>query len=202
MKLDKLRHHYKLIIGLIIGGIFLLALAPFCLRQVGAYLVKTDNFQKADVAIVLAGCNGERIQKAAWLYHHKKVKMVLMSGGGVFFGRYYTDYMADYAVQLGVPRKHIISERDSLSTFESAVACKPVLRSQHIKTAVLVTSYYHTRRAYAIFEKILKGSGVHLYVIGASDEVDYKNWWKHHEMAEKVLQEWCKTIVYFFQYKV
>lgn len=193
---------YQIILALFLGLIGFILLMPFLLNKAGLYLTHEDSFRKADIAIVLAGCNGERIRKGAELYKSKKVPMLIMSGGGVLFDTFYTTQMADYAVRLGIPRKNIIEEKNSLSTYESAKACYPILKKIKSKKIVIVTSKFHTRRSLVIFTKVFQGSGVRFYMVSAEDQIDYNHWWQHHEMAEKILIEWAKTIVYWGQYGI
>ncbi len=52
----------------------------------------------------------------------------------------------------GVPHAVIVTECESRNTFENAAQSVKLLRERHITNVVLVTSWYHSRRALACFE--------------------------------------------------
>ena len=54
-------------------------------------------------------------------------------------------------IQLGIPKKQMLLENNSKNTFENAKFVKPLLQQHHIKTALLVTSGLHMRRALQYF---------------------------------------------------
>jgi uncharacterized SAM-binding protein YcdF (DUF218 family) len=78
---------------------------------------------------------------------------VVASGGspGMEQRRSDGDVMADALLSLGVPRAHIIIERDSLNTLDEARLVPAMLNARGVHTFVLVTSPMHMRRSIAIF---------------------------------------------------
>jgi len=52
----------------------------------------------------------------------------------------------------GVPRGNIERESDSLTTRENAIFSIKRLRAQHVRSVILVTTWYHARRALKTFE--------------------------------------------------
>jgi uncharacterized SAM-binding protein YcdF (DUF218 family) len=171
----------------------------------GKYLVFEKPVQKADVMVVLSGDNGERIEAAVELYKKGYSRKILMAGGGKYFGHYYSEYMKNYALELGVPKRAVIEERNALSTFENAAFLIPMIKEKKWQNILIVTSKYHTRRAYKIFEKVLIHDAklkVNIFILGSDDKIDYQKWWKNHESAEYILIEWAKTIVYAVKYRI
>jgi uncharacterized SAM-binding protein YcdF (DUF218 family) len=100
----------------------------------------------ADAIIVLGGGRDERPQRAAELYRAGDAPRVLVSGRG------------DCApnVQLleknGVPANVITMEDTSDSTLENAQFSVPLLRRLGVHRAIIVTSWFHSRRALACFK--------------------------------------------------
>ncbi|NQY74790.1 MAG: YdcF family protein [Candidatus Margulisbacteria bacterium] len=190
----------RLFIGVIIVMGFVFFNHHHVLRMLGSYLVYETPFEEADVALVLTGGNGKRVKKGVELYHSGKVDLLIMNGGGGYMTQPFATRMKEYALSLGIPEEDILMEIKSLSTFESAKFVLPMLQQLQVRKGVLVTSKYHTRRSYKIYEKIFRDSGISLYVVGAPDQINYQSWWKNHEMAEDILIEWAKTIVYWMKY--
>ena len=102
---------------------------------------------KADVMVVLGGGDG-RAERAVELYHHGAAPLVIASG--------YGDCMANVQTmeKAGVPSGVITPEPAALSTLENATHSVPLLRAMRAHRVILVTSWYHSRRALACFEKI------------------------------------------------
>ncbi len=100
----------------------------------------------ADVIIVLGGGRDERPQRAAELFKQGEAPRVLVSG--------YGDAQADVVLleKNGVPADAIIREDQSVSTYENAEFAIPVLRKMGVHRAIIVTSWFHSRRALACFE--------------------------------------------------
>ena len=100
---------------------------------------------KADVILVLGGEPRVRVQRAAELFREGLAPKILVSGHGD---------CAENVRQLvvaGVPRASILRECDSKSTLENARFSVVELRKAGATNIILVTSWYHSRRAQACF---------------------------------------------------
>ena len=111
------------------------------------YLIVKEEPQKADVIIVLGG-SLDRVPYAAKLYKLSFAPKVLLSGSG--------RYMMRQALSQGIPESSILLENRSLSTFENAKYSLKIMQDQGYKSAIIVTSPYHTRRASIIFAQFFK----------------------------------------------
>jgi uncharacterized SAM-binding protein YcdF (DUF218 family) len=101
---------------------------------------------KADAIVVLGGGGIERPERAADLFKAREAPLVICSGCG--------DAPA-YRVRLiqsGVTAKDVLVETNSRSTRENAEFTNAILRGRHIHRAIIVTSWYHSRRALHCFE--------------------------------------------------
>jgi len=129
------------------------------------------NEDKWDVAIVLGGigsiderqkrmdfgCAGDRLFQTIELYHRKKIKQIMFSGGSGSIR--YPDhkegtYVKKYLSTIHIPDSSMIIENDSKNTYENAVFSKKILDSLQFKGSILlVTSALHMPRAMACFKK-------------------------------------------------
>ena len=128
--------------------------------------------QPQEIAIVLGGIgridptekrieftsSADRLLKALELYHQKKVKRILITGGSgsvLHPEDKEAMYIYQYLKNIHIPDSVILIENESRNTYENAVFSAKLLDSLHIpkNNIVLVTSAYHLRRSIAVFEK-------------------------------------------------
>jgi uncharacterized SAM-binding protein YcdF (DUF218 family) len=165
------------------------------LRELGSYLVKADQPEKADIALVLAGDGeGNRILKAAQLARRGYVSKVLVSGPSGLYGQYECDLAIPFAIKSGYPASYFVHfENDALSTKEEAHDAIARLRQMGIHRVLLVTSDYHTRRAGKIFRTA--APDLKFIVVAAPDKYFTPNGWWHNRQGEKIaFNEWTKTL--------
>lgn len=99
----------------------------------------------ADVLVVLGGGNGERPLRAAELYKAGAAPRILCTGLGD------CDSNVGRLEKAGVPAAAILREELSLNTSENARFSIPILRRLGAKRVIVVTSWYHSRRAWRCF---------------------------------------------------
>ena len=98
-----------------------------------------------DVIVVLGGGARDRPERAAELFKEHAAPRIIVSGyGDAVMNRH-------LLMDAGVPAKAIELETKSRTTEENARCTIPLLREQKVKSVVLVTSWYHSRRALACF---------------------------------------------------
>jgi uncharacterized SAM-binding protein YcdF (DUF218 family) len=124
--------------------LFLLAGLAFAFPQ--WFLCVENSPDHADTLIVPGGAGGERAKWAAQLFTNGVAPRILLTGAG--------DYHGHRAILLaaGVPREAIVLESRSTTTKENAEFSAQLLKDQGIRTAIVVTSWYHSRRALAAFQ--------------------------------------------------
>ena len=126
---------------------------------------------KYDLAIVLGGMgriderqerfdfnsSGDRLFQTLELYHKKRVKKLLITGGSGSISKPHhreAGYIKKYLENIAIPDSSIIIENNSKNTYENAIFTKHILDSIQFKGSILlVTSSFHMRRSMAIFEK-------------------------------------------------
>lgn len=168
----------------------------FILGKAGRYLYYADVMKPADVIVVLAGEETERVEYGVKLFKEgwaRKDKIIL-AGGPVVWKYSSASLMQEHAISLGIPKDAIILEDQSKTTEEDAFFTKKILDKHKYRSCILVTSPYHSRRAYTIFKKIM---GKEITIISAPCNKSwfrFDDWWKRRNDRATVLNEYSKFL--------
>lgn len=195
----------KLILGILLILIIIgfIVKSPL-LQSVADFLITDETAVKSDAIIVLGGeIKGERTKRAVELYNQGLAGTLIFSDGTDLSWRTKAvDEMTALASQLGVPDAAIKKETDSRSTYENAFYSKKVMLDSGFKSAIVVTTDWHSKRSEFIFDKVFEGTNIKLtYANAPDDRIDsLKDWWKDSEKQQIVLTEWAKFIVYWLKY--
>ena len=179
-----------LVIGLLYVG------HGFILEKAGRYLYYKDEIKPADVIVILAGEETERVEYGVKLFKEgwaRKDRMIL-AGGPLVWKYTWASLMKEHAISLGAPKGAILLEDKSRTTEEDVRFTKDILNKYGYKSCILVTSPYHSRRATSIFRKIM---GDKIIVISAPAEkswFSFDEWWKRRKDRARVLDEYSKFI--------
>jgi uncharacterized SAM-binding protein YcdF (DUF218 family) len=163
------------VLGLLVAPAFLCVAAPT---------------QKADVIILLGGEDGSRVEGAAALFNAGWAPHVIITGEDDMYRR--------ELIHLGVPKTSIWVDALARSTAENARFSIRIMRANDCKSALLVTSWYHTRRARNCFNHYGPGLAFYAQPTHQSAAVA-KNW---GSPATSILKEYPKAIWYWFRYGV
>jgi uncharacterized SAM-binding protein YcdF (DUF218 family) len=130
---------------ILIGGAVLVCLAATAYLLPHQVLCTDSGPANADAVVVLGGGSGERPGQAAKLFREHATSKIIVSGEG--------DCSSNRRLLLsaGVPAEAIETECKSTSTKENAQFTIPMLRSQGARRVIIVTSWYHSRRALNCF---------------------------------------------------
>jgi uncharacterized SAM-binding protein YcdF (DUF218 family) len=149
----------------------------------------------ADVIIVLGGGSGdahERPEHAAELYGQRAAPRILVSGAG-------DDIInAHIMMRRGVPASVIQLEPKSKTTRENAEFSIAILRQEHIHSAIIVTSWYHSRRALKTFEYY--GPDIKFYSRPSDFGIHRRDW--QGNFSAHVYWEYVKLPGYWIRYGV
>jgi uncharacterized SAM-binding protein YcdF (DUF218 family) len=114
-----------------------------CAKQLLFYENRTD---KADAIIILGGDSVDRPWRAMELFKSGVASVILISGTG-------DDQFISKRLELtGIPKLSIITESLSRTTKENAEYSTRWMKENGVKRAIIVTSWYHSRRAMACFK--------------------------------------------------
>ncbi len=147
----------------------------------------------ADVIVVLGGGLHERPLRAAELFHLHAAPRIIVTGAGD------DEINRLILLQNGVPANVIEMEGDSTTTRENAEFTLKRLRAENVHSVILVTTWYHSRRALKTFEHYapdLKFYSRPSYF--AFDRAD----WPHRGNARRMWWEFLKLPGYWLRYGV
>lgn len=165
----------------------------------GDILVRDDGPAKADIAVVLAGdTNGHRIELAADMVKKGYVPEVLVDGPMGPYGNRESDLAIAFITKEGYPARWFVPlPMDAHSTAEEAAVVVAELERRRLNSILLITSNYHTARAWRTFHKLLRqhNDRILMRVIPARDDwFQPASWWQTREGRKIALLEWSKTI--------
>lgn len=188
-------------------------LAPIWMTGYARWLIRTDPPAKADVAIVLAGGEGERLGAALRIWRQGRVGALMITGPNVPLLPVYTGgdslTMAEVkrriAVKKGVPPEGVWMALGASSTYDEAVDALRALQERNVKKAIVVTSPFHSRRARATFRHVFWGSGIDVTLetlpVDLSAEKP-ERWWTREREMMAVFTETAKTAFYWNRYGI
>jgi uncharacterized SAM-binding protein YcdF (DUF218 family) len=169
------------------------AIAFFAWYYPEKFLCVDDGNVSADVIIVLGGGLHERPERAAELFKQYAAPRVFVSGAGD------DEINRHVLISNGVPVGAIQIEGKSLTTRENAEFTIKLLRAENIHSAILVTSWYHSRRALKTFEHYapeIKFYSRPSYFAFARDD------WKNLGINKRMRLEFLKLPGYWIRYGV
>jgi uncharacterized SAM-binding protein YcdF (DUF218 family) len=148
---------------------------------------------KADAIVVLGGGAHDRSERAAELFKEQAAPRIIVSGAGD------CEINRRLLIAAGVPANAIELETQSRTTRENAQFTVKLLREQKQKRVILVTSWYHSRRAVACFRHY--APEIRFYSrpsYFASARAD----WSHNRIGPRVRLEYAKLIGYWIRYGI
>lgn len=169
------------------------ALAPIVVIFGPGFVLDTPQPQPqpSDAIIVISGDEQlARFQEGVHLYQKGYGRYVVFSGAARDNGTSNADVMRDLAVVAGVPETAILEDPLGEDTWGNAVYTRGLLERRGARSAILVTSPYHARRAKLTFDAVYKGSGIGLAVHSAPDgEWRKRSWWHDAETRRLTFSE-------------
>jgi uncharacterized SAM-binding protein YcdF (DUF218 family) len=189
-----------------------LFLAPFLAKS----LIIEKPLEKADAILVLAGSHTyiERTQKAAELYRQGVAPRIFLTDDGEQAGWSKAEQRNPPFVELarnslvagGVAAEHIeiLAPPVSGTIYEARILSEKA-RSENLKSVLIVTSAYHTRRAFSTFQKIFAENNqtVKLGITSPPPGVQTPppvSWWLSIFGWEIVAGEYVKSVGYWVYY--
>ena len=146
---------------------------------------------RSDAIVVISGDEQmARFSEGVNLYKRGLGRYLVFSGAAFDNGTSNADVMRDLAVQRGVPDSAILEEPFGEDTWGNAVHTRQVLEAHGLRSAILVTSPYHARRAKLTFDAAYASSGIGLTVHAAPDSQWRKlSWWQQPETRRLTFTE-------------
>jgi uncharacterized SAM-binding protein YcdF (DUF218 family) len=187
----------------------------YILRGIGRYLVISQQPKKAAVIVVLNGRDTERALAAVDLYAQGYANRIVLAhvtkqpGSDEFWKRVGKDWNSKIFFQraveaMGVPQGAFKLIGDGVtSTYDEAMVTRKFLEKTGYRSILLVTSKWHSKRAYLTFKSGLKKDGIAVTVIASKyDTFDPDSWWKSQVNIETVLGEYLHLAYYLLTFRI
>ena len=132
-------------------------------------------------------------------------KYMLISGTKVYPGYYTHTFMKNYAISLGIPEDKIIASKieGEISTWGEGIDNLKKLKENNFKHFTLVTSSFHSYRAYLIYDQLISDLGYNFKwsVYPAEDpRVPIKDWWKKRVARKNIFMEFIKLFYFHIEH--
>lgn len=178
-----------------------------------ALIVRSD-LSHADALAVLAGSSTylERTHRAAQLFNEGRAPKIILTNDNLKSGwspeeernPLFVERAAAELRRLGVPSEKIeVVPGRVVSTYDEAVCLRQYARERGLRSILVVTSAYQSRRALWTLRRVFQGSDV---VIGLDPVTPGEQaptsatWWRHRLGWKLVPGEYAKMIYYRIHY--
>ena len=167
------------LLGLLTGVLLMLVLGVAGLVMIGHALAVSDPLITSDVIVAVSGDTGPRTETAVSLWRQGLAPLLIFSGASLDPDSVSSaEIMKREAVRLGVPAEAILIEPLSTTTEENARRTAQLMSERGLRTAILVTSPYHQRRASVLFGRAFAPLGLTFRNHPADDPTwDPDRWW-------------------------
>jgi uncharacterized SAM-binding protein YcdF (DUF218 family) len=181
-----------------LAGLVLAAVLMWLAFRGGSFLV-VDTPQKADAIVVLAGETNVRPARALELLRQGYAARILLDvpANTKIYEFTQLELAQDYIRDLGrnLPQSSAITicPIEGLSTRDESKDVGRCLSQGHVRSVLIVTSDFHTRRALSIFRRELPQ--YQFSTAAARDEAQFgANWWRHRQWAKTYFEEWLRLV--------
>jgi uncharacterized SAM-binding protein YcdF (DUF218 family) len=182
------------VVGVVVGILVTVGLGVFAVAAVGHALGVEDPLEKADAIVAISGDTGARADTAIALWKQGYAPVIVFSGAAVDPDSVSSaEIMRREALRQGVPLSATLIEAVSATTEENASEVARLMVQSGLRSAILVTSPYHQRRAALLFARSFEPAGLALRRYPARDpEWDPNFWWRHDPLRSRTLIEIAK----------
>jgi hypothetical protein len=170
------------------------ALSVGLAAKAGSFLV-VDAPRPSDVILVLAGETDRRPERALQLLaqgYGRRVVLDVPTNAKLYE---FTEIQLAQKYIQDLPQGAAVSvcPIDGLSTRDESKDAEKCLARDGGKSVLIVTSDFHTRRAWDIFQREVPG---HEYSVAAArDEEQFgARWWTHRQWAKTLVNEWLRLV--------
>jgi len=179
------------------------------------WLIVSSDLPQADAMVVLAGSAAylERTHRAAELFHEGRAPRIILTNDNIQGGwsnelernPFFVERAAWELEGAGaVPQSSIeILQPTVSSTYDEATVVREYAAKHNLRSILIVTSAYHSRRALWTFRKVFEGSGVNVgiaTVAPGEQTPPVATWWLHLRGWRVVAGEYVKLLYYWVRY--
>jgi len=165
----------------------------------------------ADAIVVLSGGKTTRIPHALKLFVKGYAPQILLTNekrmNHIFSHLFPSNEEIAQAMieELNVPVqiKTVPSFKNgATSTFDEAYDLLRLSKLEKFNHLIIVSDAFHTRRAYHAFQTVFEGSGIHLEISAAQNEIfNEGNWWTSDQGISSYVLESIKYPVYLLSHR-
>lgn len=190
----------------LVAGLILLTASRWAPPLLTRYALdfRVNNPEKSDAICILLGDFRVRPLRAAELYHRGFADQILIVDfpEDMLYGSLESQLAQVMTMRAGVPHEKLVLIRGKVtSTEEEARFYLKYAQEHQLKSLLIVTSSFHTRRSRWIFQKVFAGSNIRLsYAAARQPFIDESNWFKTDEGLVTYFSETLKTIYYYIRY--
>jgi uncharacterized SAM-binding protein YcdF (DUF218 family) len=204
--------NFKFLVIILVLFLFWIIVAPFLAKN----LIVEKSLEKADVIVILSGSSAyiERNQEAVILYKQGIAPKIILTNDGLKGGwnkieqrnPYFVEKARAELISQGVPVEAI----EVLPTFvdgtdEEADLFAKFAREKDLKSVLLVTSAYHSRRTLWTFEKAAAKHNLSIEIGIESPPTGQQTpppvyWWLSPTGWTSVGEEYVKIVYYWLYY--
>ncbi|WP_442496922.1 YdcF family protein [Methylobacter sp. sgz302048] len=186
---------FKFVVGFCLGTVLVCVIAAYFILQIDYWLVVENRPVNADMIVILGGDPGSRLRKGLNLYDQGFAHRLLLIDKETSAWAHVTHNGCKDCVLDG---KNVVILSGSTSTFTDASIVKTYCLEHGIKSLLVVTDPYHTRRVSLTFSNEFKHSNVSFTVI-SSDDYNFllspgNHWWSDPATLEIVWLEMIKCV--------
>lgn len=188
---------------LLAASVMLLLTMQTWFSSLGEWLVIKPNEYRVDAIVVLSGGGPKRLTHGIDLYKRGLAPQLWYTGNAPAEGMTtFTDAQLarKFAIEQGVPEQ-AISLLSTTSTWEDGREIAAKVSREHVHSVLLVTDWYHSRRALCVARHQLTGTGASLYYSPSTDPTyGPDGWWYSEEEFLAVNNELIKSALYRLKY--
>ena len=194
---------------LVITAALAVALAFVLAPHVGTALVLTYPVTDPDAVISLASHEWERLPLTIQLAQQHPAARVLLTLPEHLNGKncYQCEHRVEWLTRAGIrPDRITVLPVMGSSTYGEALAARHYADAHPgtVHRLLIVTSPYHTRRSFAVFESAFDRSGVMLGIVPATATSPARPnlWWRTPYDRWYVRYEWAAIVYYAFRHGI
>ena len=174
------------------------------------FLVVSTPLSKGDAIVVMGGSAvyKERTQRAAEYYRQGLANRIVLTNDNLRGewssaeqrNPFFWERARNNLLSLGVPAESIeVIAQPVSSTYEEAQALRDYAVAHQLKSLLVVTSAYHSRRALWTLERVFAGTGIQISLqsIETGEQTPPPlTWWLHFRGWRMVVGEYVKNVYY------
>lgn len=174
------------------------------------FLNVSTPMHQADVIVVLSGAAvyRERTERAAEYYKQGLASRILLTNDNMRGewssseqrNPFFYERARNNLLVLGVPAEHVeVLPEPVTNTYDEAQLLKEYALAHQLRSLLVVTSAYHSRRAFWTLDKVFADTGIEIGVqsveLGEQTPPPF-TWWLHLRGWQMVVGEYVKNIYY------